>query len=509
MDDIKISLSVPATIYSFGETEKPQTLNQYVTHAKLKLFYVGKTPDNRVFTRQFSDQLLTTLPGTPVVAYYNEAKKDFEGHAPVQYVFGYVPETARIDYMEDGGKTYALTDVLLFTGRPDMIGDIASKIIGKPHSLELDPASIEYEIVRSSGKIESITFKKGAFIGLSVLGTNEKPAFTGSTFFIENSELDTFISSFKEFKHEVESYKSSGGQEMDEKTSIATPEEFQEIEIEIKPKEEELESPEESNTTSDNLENPEEVSCADQAPIILGEDREPGMDPYADVAADPTLAPEIVISQDAPIDANTWEEAVTPEPLTEQPIAEEPPVGPEVEVEVEVEPEKDTEEDDIEEDAGELAISDMPIEHVDIEPASYATEIPAQAEEVPVAVESKEKIDVKQPKKETWEPEKIAHAAALNDAERQELNAYRKEKKFNLIENYSELSEEIKNKFKANHEKFSLEELDKELAFELVKSQRQMKQGGVKMFSVMPTSAGFTSEKDSLKALVDRYKDKK
>lgn len=499
MDDMQISLSVPATIYSFGETERPLTLNKYVTHAKLKAFYVGRTPDNRVFTKQFSDQLLLSLPGTPVVAYYSEETKDFIGHNSTQYVFGYVPETATIEYRNEDGAQYAITDVLLFTGRNDNIGEIANKIIGKPHSLELDPASIEYEIVRANGKIDSITFRKGSFIGLSVLGTNEKPAFTGSQFFTEGSDLQVFVDSFQEFKSEVESYK-SGGQRMNEEKDMLPTVEDTVIEA-----------------IENNLSNPE-TSFVDNNPVIIGEDREPGMDPYADVAADPSLAPDVVIEQGAPMEDNTWEEKpVLEEPIAEEPITEDPPVGPEVVVEVAVEnPEKEEEEEEEEdddlEDTGELAISDIPIaveepkvvlEEVSIEPMSYA-------EEAPLIVVSKEEVDVKQPKKETWEPEKISHTAALDEAERQELNSYRKAAKFELIDSYSALSEEVKNKFKADYEKFSLKELDKELAYELVQSQRQMKQSEIKMFSmptIMPEAP--KTKQDAIKELVERYKDRK
>ena len=511
MDDMKISLSVPATIYSFGETERPLTLNKYVTHAKLKVFYIGKTPDNRVFTKQFSDQLLQTLPGTPVVAYYSEEKKDFVGHNTTQFVFGYVPEMATIEYRKEDGAEFAVTDVLLFTGRNDSIGEIANKIIGQPHSLELDPSSIEYEIVRANGKIDSITFRKGNFIGLSVLGKSEKPAFSGSQFFTESSDLEVFVNSYKEFKTEVESYK-SGGQGMNEEEKLPLVSEDVKVEETFEVSE------------SDNLDNPQETSFAeDSKPIIIGEDREPGMDPYADVAADPTLAPKIVIEQGAPMEDNTWEEKpVLEEPVAEEPITEEPMMGPEVEVEVEVEKpeaEDEKEEDDLE-DSGELAVSDMPVKveepklvlkDVNIEPMSYAEPACEKAEEFPTVVVSKEEVDVKQPKKETWEPEKVAHASALDDAERQELNAFRKAAKFELIESYSALSEDIKNKFKADHEKFTMSDLDKELAYELVKSQRQMKQSEIKMFS-MPTISGVEAPKtkqEALRDLIDRYKDKK
>ena len=64
------------------------------TKAKLKVFYVGETEDHRLFTREFSDKILETLPSTPVVGFFSEEDDDFIGHNSVQYVYGHVPETA-------------------------------------------------------------------------------------------------------------------------------------------------------------------------------------------------------------------------------------------------------------------------------------------------------------------------------------------------------------------------------------------------------------------------------
>lgn len=77
-----------------------------------------------------------------------------------------------------------MTDVILYTERTDNIGEVAKKIVGKQHSLELKPDTLKYKINRdNSGRFMNIQFIDGCFIGLSVLGDDETPAFDGAGFF--------------------------------------------------------------------------------------------------------------------------------------------------------------------------------------------------------------------------------------------------------------------------------------------------------------------------------------
>ena len=184
--ELKVNYSIPVTLFNYRESD-----NTLYSSAKLKIFYVGQTADKRLFTKEFSDQLIKTLPYVPVVGYYNEEKEDFEGHhEEVQYIYGVVPEDTVIEYIEEDNRSYAVCDVILFTGRKDKTGEIASKIVGKQHSLELNPDDTTYKINRDGkGKIINIEFTSGSLLGLSVLGDNEKPAFAGSEFFNEDSTL--------------------------------------------------------------------------------------------------------------------------------------------------------------------------------------------------------------------------------------------------------------------------------------------------------------------------------
>lgn len=207
----RICNTLPAYIYDFTETTC--TSNKFVTTAKLKVFYQGTTQDKRTFTEEFSNKLLETLPSTPIVGYYSEEDEDFLGHNSEQYVYGYVPETASYGFeTDDTGTKWAVTDVILFTGRQDNIGKIASKIVGKQHSLELDPDSIKYDmVVNDKGYLQEIIFRDGSLVGLSVLGDEESPAFKGSGFFI-SQEVQNIIREFASL-NDMNTIK-SGGQKM-------------------------------------------------------------------------------------------------------------------------------------------------------------------------------------------------------------------------------------------------------------------------------------------------------
>ena len=176
---VTIDLNIPAVIESFST----ETTSSHVSRGKLKVFSIGKTQDIRVFTKSFAESLMKSLPGTPVVAYFDNEKQDFLGHNDTQYVYGYVPEDAVPEFIEEGNTTWAVVDINLFTERDDNIGEVAKQIIGKSQSLELNPDTVDWELVYINGKLEKIVFKEGSFYGLSVLGDDQTPAFEGAGFF--------------------------------------------------------------------------------------------------------------------------------------------------------------------------------------------------------------------------------------------------------------------------------------------------------------------------------------
>lgn len=199
---IKNFNSLPA---SFIEVS-PEGNNLY-SKAKLKVFYVGETADGRLFTKKFAEKLMKTIRYAPVVSHYNEETNDFEGHAEEQAIYGLVdPLTEPVLEKSDDGNTWAICDVILYTGRADSVGAISSKIVGHAQSLEMNPDTLKYKINRDrNGEFKNMEFLDGEFVGVSVLGKEQEPAFTGSGFFDLNNP---------DFAHIKEIFEEKRGEKM-------------------------------------------------------------------------------------------------------------------------------------------------------------------------------------------------------------------------------------------------------------------------------------------------------
>ena len=57
-------------------------LNPLISKCQIKVCYVGDTPNrNRsIITKDVARQMANSLPGSPIVGFFNEAKGDFEEH---------------------------------------------------------------------------------------------------------------------------------------------------------------------------------------------------------------------------------------------------------------------------------------------------------------------------------------------------------------------------------------------------------------------------------------------
>ena len=164
------------------------TPNEVFSRGKLKVFYKGETADHRYFSDAFAEKLLKSLPYTPIVSYYDEEAKDFRGHSPDQAIYGIVDPCRQPHFeKDDDGKEWCVCDVVIYTERAGKIGEIAKQIVGHKQSLERTDAKyvINYDAHRHFKNIE---FTDGKFVGVSVLGNDQEPAFTGSQFFTAEAQ---------------------------------------------------------------------------------------------------------------------------------------------------------------------------------------------------------------------------------------------------------------------------------------------------------------------------------
>ena len=162
--------------------------NEVFSRGKLKVFYKGETADHRYFSDAFAEKLLKSLPYTPIVSYYDEEAKDFRGHSPEQAIYGIVDPCRQPRFeKDDDGKEWCVCDVVIYTERAGKIGEIAKQIVGHKQSLERTDAKyvINYDAHRHFKNIE---FTDGKFVGVSVLGNDQEPAFTGSQFFTAEAQ---------------------------------------------------------------------------------------------------------------------------------------------------------------------------------------------------------------------------------------------------------------------------------------------------------------------------------
>jgi hypothetical protein len=195
-----INCSFPAKILSFETIRKNE--NEMFSRGKLAVFYKGETADHRYFSDNFSKELIASLPYTPIVSYYNKDKKDFEGHAENQAVYGIVcPDGIEFQTLEDGHE-WAVCNTIYYTERPGEVGEIAKQIEGHSQSLELTDAKyvVNYDEKRHFKNVE---FTAGKFIGVSVLGDDQTPAFTGSAFFSEDKFSEKFAKLREFYKSEA------------------------------------------------------------------------------------------------------------------------------------------------------------------------------------------------------------------------------------------------------------------------------------------------------------------
>ena len=111
-------------------------VNPLISKCEIKVCYVSNEPNRNgsIITKEVATQLAQSLPGSPIVGYYNESKKDFEEHNRVikisngEFVveettkpYGFVDLNAKVwfaKYLDDESieREYLVTEGWLWTG---------------------------------------------------------------------------------------------------------------------------------------------------------------------------------------------------------------------------------------------------------------------------------------------------------------------------------------------------------------------------------------------------------
>lgn len=193
----KSQIEFPVSIY--GNVEK---FNDIFTKARCRIFYKGANRNGTFITDEFAKELISTLQYIPVKGIYDG--EDFTDHGMSRsegQIYGIVPETNNFSWEqhldEDGvERTYACTDVLLFTA----LYPEANDIVSKPQSMELYEPSLTYHMSIVQGQ-KYVVFDHGRFLGLQVLGDTVEPCFEGASFFTLQKSIEDTIQRIKEYSN--------------------------------------------------------------------------------------------------------------------------------------------------------------------------------------------------------------------------------------------------------------------------------------------------------------------
>ena len=186
----------PVTVY--GQIEK---YNDVLSKARCRIFYKYGNRNGTYITDEFAEKLLGTLPYAPVKGIYEY--DDYTDHGSRRSegrIYGIVPENPNIgweQHLDDDGveRTYACADVLIFTALYVEAGDI----VGKSQSMELYEPSLKYHQAIQDGQ-KYIVFDEGCFLGLQVLGDDVEPCFEGAGFFSLQENIEKVIKKIQEIE---------------------------------------------------------------------------------------------------------------------------------------------------------------------------------------------------------------------------------------------------------------------------------------------------------------------
>ena len=175
-------------------------VNPLISKCEIKVCYVGDDPNrNRsVITKDVAREMANSLPGSPIVGYYNESTKDFEEHNRIIDIsggkirikdttrpYGFVDLGAKVwfqKFLDDGKdeREYLMTEGYLWTGQyPE-----AQRIIdeGNNQSMELSNKFLDGTWTKdNNGKPKFFIINEAIIAKLCVLGNEEEPCFEGAT----------------------------------------------------------------------------------------------------------------------------------------------------------------------------------------------------------------------------------------------------------------------------------------------------------------------------------------
>lgn len=190
------SLSMPSM-----QIVETKPLNELLSETTVKVCWVSDTvpnANNTLITEKIGNEIAASLPGAPIVGFFDKSTKDFEAHSREvkiengEFVFeeltrpyGFVSPLVSpwFEYLEDAdgvSRKWLLCKAYLWTRQYQE----AREIKGKGQSMELNPAAIEGYYDEN----DVFIFTSATLDKLCVLGDEYPPCFDGAQFLAQFSK---------------------------------------------------------------------------------------------------------------------------------------------------------------------------------------------------------------------------------------------------------------------------------------------------------------------------------
>ena len=211
--------------------------NPLISRCEIKVCYVGDQPNRNhsIITKEVATDIARSLPGSPIVGYYNEDKGDFEEHNRIIEIsdgefkvkdttrpYGFVDLNAKVWFQKfrDDGMTereYLMTEGWLWTGQYPECQRILRN--GNNQSMELDEDTLDATWAEGKNSQPDFFIINEAIISKwCVLGEENEPCFEGATIgapTIQFSFDDGFKTQLFSMMNELKDLLSKGGEKVD------------------------------------------------------------------------------------------------------------------------------------------------------------------------------------------------------------------------------------------------------------------------------------------------------
>ena len=282
-----------------------EPVNPLISKVQIKVCYVGEEPNRNgtVITKEVASQMANSLPGSPIVGFYNETSGDFEEHNRIIDLsngkfefkdttrpYGFVDLNARAWFQkfEDDGveHEYLMTEGYIWTGQyPE-----AKRILAKGNNQSMELENVEGAWTRNTkDDYEFFIINEAIISKLCILGEDVEPCFEGASIGkFEFSFDEGFVKTYSAFISEMNSL-IKGGTPVEDKENMVNEEEVKEEELVDEENPEEVPAEE---AEAEEVEEPVEEEAEEEAEPEAEEEAAEEEADEAEEEGEPEPAPE-------------------------------------------------------------------------------------------------------------------------------------------------------------------------------------------------------------------------